>query len=150
VDVRFKSESDGREMSMPGRWSAGPEPISQVAFPPKVSIDYAMIDPAAGIPDVQWQFDPTKVPQSARLDISADSEGEPVPIAIKYQGEQQAFGFTGESYAYEGWRNPDLALPDERYLVTVRATTGGIEGDAVFRLHNAAGAETGLRLEPVS
>lgn len=147
VEIIFRSESDGSEIPMAGRWAAGPEPISRVVFPPKVDIEYAPIDPSAGMPDVQWHFDPTKLPQSARLDISADSEGEPVPIAIKYRGERQAFGFTGESYAYDGWRNPDLALPDERYAVTVRASAGGITAEAVFRLDNSGEAETDFHLE---
>lgn len=147
VEVVFKSESDSSETQMPGRWAAGPEPISRVVFPPRVDIEYAPIDPNAGVPDVQWHFDPTKLPQSARLDISADSEGEPVPIAIKYRGERQAFGFTGESYAYDGWRNANLALPDEMYVVTVRASAGGIGAEAIFRLDNSGEEETDFRLE---
>jgi hypothetical protein len=149
VEVIFKSESDGAETRMPGRWAAGPEPISRVVFPPRVDIEYLPIDPSAGVPDVQWHFDPTKLPQSARLDISADSEGEPVPIALKYRGEEQAFGFTGESYAYDGWRNPNLALPDERYTVTVRASAGGITAKADFRLDNSGDAETHFRLQSI-
>ena len=151
VAVLFKSCSDGQEIHMPGRWTASPEPRSLIGGPPEVPMEYYNLDPVrAGEPSIGMPFDPTKVPGTLRLDLSADADGEPVPVAIKFKGEVAAFGFTSESYAYADFRKPDLVLPDEEYLVTIRARAGGIEVTETFRLHNAGQLETDLRLGSVA
>ena len=150
VTITFRSLSNGDEIRMPGRWSASPEPRSLVGLPPEVPMEYYNLDPArAGRPGIEWPFDLTKVPQTLRTDLAPDLDGEPVPVAIKYAGDTAAFGFTSESYAYEDFRKPDLRLADEEYLVTVDVAAGGIGGSRRFRLRNAGGHETDLRLEPL-
>ena len=71
-------------------------------------------------------------------------------VAIKRKGDNSAFGFTSESYAFPDFCSPELRLPDEEYLVTVEAFAGGIRKASQFRLRNTGSAETGLRLEPVA
>jgi hypothetical protein len=150
VAITFKSTSDGSEVQMAGRWSGSPEPLSLVPLPPRVPIAYAKVHPQAGIPDIQWYFDHTKLPETLRTDLSADFDGEVVAVAIKRKGDNSSFGFTSESYAFPDFCSPELELPDEEYLVTVEAFAGGIRKASQFRLRNTGSAETGLRLELIS
>jgi hypothetical protein len=115
---------------------------------PEVPMEYYALDPErAGVPSSEFAFDPTKVPQTLRLNLPADDAGEVVPVAIKFRGEARAFGFTSESYGFAGFRNPELALEDEGYEVMVVAAAGGIEQKQKFLLRNTGEAETDLRLE---
>lgn len=118
--------------------------------PPRVPIEYAKVHPQAGVPDIQWYFDHTKMPDSLRNDLSADVDGEAVAVAIKCKGRDSAFGFTSASYAFPDFCSPHLELPDEEYLVTVEAFAGGIRKSCRLRLRNAGSTETGLRLERIS
>ena len=112
-------------------------------------MEYYKIDPVnAGRAGIEWHFDLTKVPQTLRLDLAPDLEGEPVPVAIKFAGDTAAFGFTSESYASPDFRSPDLTLADEEYVLTVDVAAGGIRQSRRFRLTNAGETETDLRLEP--
>jgi hypothetical protein len=150
VTVTFKSRSDGKQIEMSGRWTASPEPRSLIGGPPEVPMEDYKLDPIrAGMPSIGMPFDPTKVPQTLRFDLSADAEGEPIPIAIKFNGDAAAYGFTSESYAYSDFRKPELVLPDEEYTVTVDARAGGIKQRRKFCLHNAGQLEADLRLEPL-
>jgi hypothetical protein len=143
VAITFKSTSDGSEIQMAGRWRGSPEPLSLVPLPPRVPIAYANVHPQAGVPDIQWYFDHTKLPETLRTDLSADFDGEVVAVAIKRKGDNSAFGFTGESYAFPDFCSPELALPDEEYLVTVEAFAGGIRKSSRFRLRNTGALRPG-------
>lgn len=131
VGVLFESQSSNETVAIPGRWSGTPEPFS--FFPTNGAI--------------RALFDPTKVPQSLRFDLSPDTEGEVLGIAIKADGDCEAYAFTSESYqAQDSRRLPTLRLTDDVYTVTVTAHAGGIAASAVFLLHNRGTAHTGLEL----
>ena len=148
VTISFESGSSRSRVTMAGRWAASAEPRSLIGGPPEVPIEYYNIDPArAGIPRIELPFDPTKVPQTLRLDLDADESGEPVPVAIKFGGDNDAYGFTSESYAYSDARMPELRLAGREYNVDVEARTGAIIARRRFRLRNGGQAETDLQLE---
>jgi hypothetical protein len=133
VSITFRSRSDNRELTIPGRWSGAPEPFSRAPVG----------DRLAGF------YDPTKVPQTLRFDLSPAPEGEVLGIALKQQGDDEAYAFTSESYAApDTRRRPEYALRDDTYDVHVTARAGGIEATASFTLHNQDTEICGLRLEP--
>jgi hypothetical protein len=123
VDISFRSRSDGKVTTMQGRWSATPQPLDR------------------GV------FDNERVPQTLRFDLPPDDAGEVIPIAIKRDGDVNAFGFTSESYADPALSLPSLALPDEAYDVDVRAHAGPVEARETFVLKNSGTAHRDLHLE---
>jgi hypothetical protein len=133
VTLTFRSLSDNTEMTMAGRWSSTPQPLTPTE--------------GGGL-----QFDITKLPQSERLDLSADAEGESVAVAIKHDGDHEAFGFTAQSYApfAPDFRSPGLELPREEYEVHVEARAGEIVATATFHLENEGDHHTGLVLREQS
>src|SRR5438067_1029474 len=78
VDVSFRSLSDSATLDIPGRWSGAPEPFTYLSTP-------------TGQPGVV--FDPMKAPAASRIDLHADAEGEVLGIAIKTDGDAEAYGF---------------------------------------------------------
>jgi hypothetical protein len=122
VEITFRSKSDGKATPMPGRWSATPQPLT------------------LGV------FDNEKVPQSLRFDLPPDEQGEVVAVAIKRDGSASAFGFTSYSYADPAMCLPVLALPDEEYVVEVRAHAGPIEAHRSFVLTNSGTTHRDLHL----
>jgi hypothetical protein len=102
------------------------------------------------IPGGGFQFDMTKSPQSLRFDLSPDEVGEPLGVAIKYDGDDEAYAFSWQSYAPygKGFRNPIYLLPDTAYDVNVEAKAGEIAASARFLLTNDGDRRTGLSLSP--
>jgi hypothetical protein len=134
VSIAFRSRSDNTTLTIPGRWSGAPEPFS--------------LAPVDG--HLVGFYDPTKVPQTLRFDLSPAQEGEVLGIALKQKGDHEAYAFTSESYAADDTRRrPDYALRDGTYDVLVTARAGGIEATASFVLHNQGTEISGLRLEHV-
>lgn len=132
VDITFRSRSGNGTVAIPGRWSGAPEPFSYV--------------PTSG-GGTGVLFDPTKLPQSTRFDLSPDTDGEVLGIAIKTDGDPEAYAFTSESYrARDTRRLPELKLPDEEYDVVVTARAGGLRTTETFTLRNRGTAFTGLQL----
>ena len=84
-------------------------------------MEYYKIDPVnAGRAGIEWHFDLTKVPQTLRLDLAPDLEGEPVPVAIKFAGDTAAFA---QACRYpDGTRVLCLAMLDLRDGLIVRQT----------------------------
>ncbi len=122
VEITFRSKSSGDVISMPGRWSATPQPLT------------------LGI------FDNEKLPQSLRFDLPPDEQGEVVAVAIKRDGNSDAFGFTSYSYADPAMCLPTYALPDEEYEVEIRAHAGPVEARRTFVLKNTGTTHRGLQL----
>ena len=96
------------------------------------------------------QFDITKSPQSLRFDLPPDDVGEPLGIAIKYEGDHEAYAFSWQSYAPygQGLRNPIYRLPDTAYEVHVEAKAGEIAKSGRFLLRNEGDRHIGLNLTP--
>lgn len=133
VSVTFTSRSDGKDTTIPGRWSATPQPLILLT----------------GGGYLGKFFDDAKVPETLRFDLSPDPEGEVLGIAVKIEGDPAAYAFTSESYAAnDKLRLPRLALPDEEYDVTVTARAGGIEESEQFTLFNRGRGMSGLELVP--
>jgi hypothetical protein len=133
VDMQFVSRSDRSSIRSRGKWSAKPEPLGTIPEAPGI---------------FRRIFDPEKIPQTLTLDLLPSEEGETVAIAIKHNGDAQAYAFDPAIYAPGNLRNHDLALPHETYDVTVTATAGGIKSEPChFVLHNAGTEYRGLRLE---
>jgi hypothetical protein len=123
VDITFRSRSDGKVTTMQGRWSATPQPLNQ------------------GV------FDNERVPQTLRFDLPPDEAGEVIPVAIKRDGDANAFGFTSESYGEPTLCLSSLALPDEEYDVEVRVHAGPVEARASFLLKNSGSTHRDLHLQ---
>lgn len=129
--VTFKSMSDSKTLDVPGRWSATPEPLSW--FPT-----------GAG---TYQDYDLAKVPQTLRFDLPPDPDGEVVGIAIKLDGESEAYAFTSESYEDpHQFHVPRFKLPDKEYAVSVVVRSAGIATSAQLNLENRGTALTGLTL----
>jgi hypothetical protein len=109
---------------IPARWSAAPEPISWLESGPRP--------------------DPSKVPNSYRLDVPVGEPGEEVAIARTYRGE--AFAFSAESYLHHDWRHPGWELAPGRWEVHVRVKSADAEGSA--RLPFDVSAEGALSWAP--
>ena len=129
VTFTFRSLSDNTEREVPGRWSATPEPL----FP----TDTGMLG-----------FDATKMPQSYVLDLSPGDAGEALGVALKYDGDHQAYAFSAQSYLVPGMRHPAYILRDDEYEVWVEARAGEIVARERFRLENAGGQHSVLKLTP--
>jgi hypothetical protein len=128
VVFTFRSLGDGREFAVPGRWSAAPQPL--------------VVVPSGG-----YRYDPNRAPQSIILDVSPSEVGEALGVALKYDGDDDAFAFSDEAYADPRLCNPNLVLEDDGYLVHVDASAGEITASAVFELKNTRDRRAGLKLE---
>jgi hypothetical protein len=96
---------------MPIRWDGNPEPLI----------------PEVIEKDVIYLPDARLMRLSRFVDIPPD-ESEGLAIAVRIDGESDAFGWTGESY-FHGWYHPDYRLPKGEYIARVSLTTG----DGVFK-----------------
>ena len=128
VQVTCRSRSDGREYVAAGRWSATPEPLALA-------------------PDLKgFVFDPGKVPQTERFDLSPDATGEILGVAIKYDGDADAYIFGPWSYMHPRLCDPAYRLPDTEYDVYIEARAGEIVRRAHLVLANEGDGRTGLAL----
>jgi hypothetical protein len=133
VTMEFVSRSDGSRVSARGKWSARSEPFAIVPVGPA---------------KLGQLFDPERLPQTMTLDVSPSAAGEPVAVAIKHNGDAQAYAYDPEIYAHGNLRNDVFALPHEAYDVTVTAQAGEIPSEPCrLVLYNAGTAYRDLRLE---
>ena len=131
VDISFRSLSDGQVTNIAGRWSGTAEPF--------------VIVPTPG--GLVRTFDPSMVPETLRFSLAADAVGEALGIAIKQDGDTEAYAFTSASYAAPDTRRlVEYQLPDSAYEVIAIARTGQIETRRMFRLENQGPSHTGLDL----
>jgi hypothetical protein len=112
---------------VPGRWSATAEPLTPLE--------------GGG-----HHFEVTKMPQSYVLNVSPGDVGEGVGVALKYDGDHDAYAFSAQSYLVPGMGHPTYLLSDEDYDVLVEARAGEIVARRSFRLENAGDRHTGLKL----
>lgn len=119
-----------------GKWSAKPEPIQYL--------------PLGG--GVQEAFDPAKWPGGLVYDLSPGLDGEPVAVAIKHDGEADAYAFH-PMWIYQdpvGLRNAAARLSETEYEVTVTAEAGEITADKRFKLRNDGMRHTDLGLSELT
>lgn len=71
-------------------------------------------------------------------------------LAIKHDGDEPAYSYDPEIYAYGNLQNDAFALPHEAYELTVTAEAGEIKSEpGRFLLHNEGTTYRGLRLQPL-
>lgn len=134
VTMELVSRSGASRVISRGKWSARSEPFAIV---PVVAPNIRRSRPRAWRSFVRPRrrrphaalaqvFDPERLPQTLTLDVSPSTVGEPVAVAIKHDGDAQAYAFDPEIYVFGNLRNPAFALPDKAYDVTVTAHAGEI------------------------
>jgi hypothetical protein len=96
---------------MPVRWAAAPQPVRQEIVNGK----------SVGV------LEPNLVRIARFMDIPP-GETEDCDIAIRIQGDADAYGWTPESYLHD-WRHPDFRLQTGDYIAQITLTAG----DSVFR-----------------
>ena len=110
--ILFLDESGKRIGNvMPIRWDGAPEAIKPEVVGGKIVY----------LPDARL------LRVSRFIDIPPD-ETESLAVAVRIQGDNEAFGWTSESYFHQ-WRHPDFRLPYGRYIAQVALTAG----DAIVR-----------------
>jgi hypothetical protein len=136
-EVRFTiaSESDGRAVAFRGKWDARPEPIQPLVV-------------GGQIVEI---LNPQLREQGFVLDVPPGPAGASLAVAIKHDGEKQAYGYGPSIYEQGNLRADDLRLDDDDYRVDVTVVAGGSEATATFVLTNAGTNATGLMLgkEPI-
>lgn len=130
VKLEFVSCSDNSKLSVEGKWSGRPEPLTAVPN--------------------GYRYDPQMILPTRILDVSPNSYGEAVAVAIKHNGDAVAYADRPELYENGNLRSSRLALPHERYDVTVTARAGDISSKPTcFRLDNDGVTPRDLRLRPI-
>ena len=79
--------------------------------------------------------DVDKYEHITRVDVSPGEE-EPFNIAVRFDDEEDCYGWSNRSYFMPFWRPPDWKLPNGRYLVRVRVISSGNQCEGLFRLIN--------------
>lgn len=139
VKLSYRSRSDEKGPWTAGKWSAKPEPVQWL---PVQSED--------GTQSINQFPDTEKLPDMLVYDVSPGRRGGVVAVALKRDGERQAYAFGWMLYAAlpDGpLADSSLELPHDAYEVTVEVEAGGIERSATFLLHNDGDLHTGLRLD---
>jgi hypothetical protein len=96
-------------------------------------------------PQYKISYTPSRVP--GPHDITADSEGEEVAVAILREGE--VFAFSTESYQYPLWGNPEWKLDLKQvYKIRIRVEGAGISKGETFKLDCLDPNPSNFRLEP--
>jgi hypothetical protein len=57
------------------------------------------------------QFEATKMPQSYSLDLSPNPDGDVLGVALKHDGDTEAYAFSAQSYLVAGLRHPRTSYP---------------------------------------
>ncbi len=132
VTMKFMNEKGRKLFELNGRWDRGPEPL------------------APGIAGGRVVFlpDSSLVPISETIDISPGKGGDRFCVVMKYEGEEECWGFSNWSYIrgwQRGWRDPDSRLGIGKYIVDVYITASNAERSFRFILENR-----GRKLEDVS
>lgn len=84
-------------------------------------------------------IDPLRMSLESRFDLYP-GEATPIDVAVKFDSEDDAYGWTNENYFSEPmWRNSDWRLPRGCYLVAVTVTASNARCKGLFRLLNNAG-----------
>ena len=139
VKLTYRSRSDEKTLSTPGKWSAKPEPVQWL---PTQNPDGSL-----GI----YQYpDTEKMPDTLVYDLSPGSSGATVAVALKRDGERQAYAFGWMLYVSlpdAPLADTSLALPHDTYEVKVEVEAGGIGCSEHFLLHNDGSHHTDLRLD---
>jgi len=105
---------------MPIRWSGAPEPLSIVWTP----------NGPQAVPDAH------KIPLGQRIEIDL-GESEDDAIAVKFEGENGAWGWNNKSY-FHGGRHPAWPLPTGLVSTRVAVRTGGREYAPQFDIDTSA------------
>jgi len=81
------------------------------------------------------------------MDVHGHSE-EPIPVAMKFEGEPDCYIFSNESYCFPLRQNPSWRIPPGLYRlrVTVNYEYGRAEED--FKLSNEGPALDDVHLNP--
>jgi hypothetical protein len=113
-----------------GRWTSQPEPLV-----PAVSNDQTV-----NIVDF------ARLMLARKMDVHCHEE-EQLSIALKYEGQNECYIFSNESYLYSAWMNPDWRLDKGTYRIriTVFYERGIAQKD--FLLENSDSTRDGLRLK---
>jgi hypothetical protein len=136
VKLRLRSRSDGSATPWwRGKWSARPEPIQ--------TLTVTLRD---GREILQQFWDPQKEPAMFTYDLPSGEDGEGVAVAIKHDGDTEAYAYAASVYRHlpGPLKDAGLALRDTEYDVTVRATAGEIVEEETFFLRNEGLHYTGL------
>jgi hypothetical protein len=139
VTLSYRSRSDEKGFWTAGKWSAKPEPLI-----------WLPVENDDGTQSINQFADSTKLPDMLIYDISPGHRGGVVAVALKRDGERQAYAFGWMLYAAlpDGpLADASLELPHDAYEVTIEAEAGGIECSARFLLHNEGDHHTGLKLD---
>ena len=139
VKLTYRSRSDEKKFEAPGKWSAKPEPLQFLPFKNE--------DGSEGI----YQFaDPALLPDTLVYDVSPGRRGGVVAVALKRDGEHQAYAFSWMLYSAlpdKPLSHSSLELLHDAYEITVDVEAGGIEQSATFLLHNDGEKHTDLNLD---
>lgn len=96
---------------MPIKWDGTPEPIKPEIYKNKIV----------------WLLDPRLLRLTRFIDIPPD-ESESLAIAVKILGDNNAYGWTGESYLRGDWKHPNYTMKLGVYIARVKIYSG----DSVF------------------
>jgi len=135
VQIELRSTSDWAvRPAFAGKWSSRAEPIQYL--------------PKDGLPVAA--YDPGRWPEGLVLDVVPGGHGEVVAVAIKHEGDAEAYAFDPSAIYQDpvGLRNYSVRLTDTEYEVTVVATSGEITAEQSFILRNDGTRYTGLELRP--
>ena len=91
-------------------------------------------------------LDPSRLTSDSRIDVYP-GETTPLDVAVKFDGEADAYGWSNLSYVSDPpWRHPGWKLPPGRFLLAVTVFSSGQKCEGLFRLLNEGGPKD-FRLE---
>lgn len=135
ASLRFVSK-DGNPLTMPempGRWASSEQPVPLRGYVGQAQEPVVLIDHA-------------RYAAGSRMDIPAGSS-EVLDVAVHFDSDASAFGWTNSSYQFPGGKNPLLQLPPGTYVVEAAVHA---EGYTVRSMHeivirpNSVGGAAGL------
>jgi hypothetical protein len=113
------------------RWTSQPEPLLPVVTQGQVGN----------------VLDPARVMQARRVDVHGHSE-EPISVAVKFEGEQDCYIFTNESYLFPRWQNPSWRIPPGRYRLRVTIYYERGRAEKEFELRNEGISRDDVHMSP--
>lgn len=138
--VSFFGKDETELFQFLGRWSNTPLPI----------VTTRRANPQGGYTEDNV-YDSSRVPLGRTIDISPGA-AQDLDIAVKFQGEAEAYGFTNENYisnnspSTERWRSGRY-LPDKRHLIRVSLTCEGVSFGDTLTLFNETTELESFRLK---
>lgn len=139
VKLTYKSRSDEQTFTTPGKWGAKAEPVQ-----------WLPTERPDGTLGLDQYVNVESMPDTMVYDLPPGRRGSTVAIALKRDGERQAYAFSWRLYASLPDRplsDSESALYHDAYEVDVEVDAGGIGCAARFLLHNEGDHHTGLRLD---